>query len=467
MKEINYINFCHDVDKPEDMFPEYKAKKPVVEAAPREKGIGPASTFFNSSTKGINVLERRFGSQPVEISNDPSDVEDRIRATVVMKRVRIEEFFRDFDKLRKGKVTPNQFKGILSMLNFQLTEEEFQSLIAKYNTADNMFNHSDFCANINAAFTRKGIDKDPTYQVASQSSNDTFMARRKYLDISEDEHYAVDALIQEYKQAIKVKRLNLKPQFQGFDITKNGHVTKTQFVRVCSQLQCCASDQMMNCLLKRYMDKGNAEEVNYVDFCNDVDTPNEIFGVGRDYNHSTQYFPRNTPHIVGVDIVKDQPQDVDDILAKLRLKAKEQRIRFNEFMRDFDKLRSGFITEAQFRIGLNMGKVVLSSSEFGLLCENYKAAKEGKHVRWRDFCDDIEQVFTKKGLEKSVDIPLGDARTQTFYGKSGPSAHQKAQSQHMVEEFRDLLIKNRLDAKSFFQDWDRHKHFKISPKQFR
>ena len=36
-----------------------------------------------------------------------------------------------------------------------------------------------------------------------------------------------------------------------------------------------------------------------------------------------------------------------------------------------------------------------------------------------------------------------------------------------MEGFRELLIKNRLDAKSFFQDWDRHKHFKISIKQFR
>jgi len=32
------------------------------------------------------------------------------------------------------------------------------------------------------------------------------------------------------------------------------------------------------------MDMGNAEEVNYVDFCNDVDTPEDMFGVGRDYN---------------------------------------------------------------------------------------------------------------------------------------------------------------------------------------
>ena len=49
-----------------------------------------------------------------------------------MKRIRIEEFFKDFDKLRKGKVTVPQFKSILSMLNFNLTEEEFEALKEKY-----------------------------------------------------------------------------------------------------------------------------------------------------------------------------------------------------------------------------------------------------------------------------------------------------------------------------------------------
>lgn len=78
-----------------------------------------------------------------------------------MKRVRIEEFFRDFDKLRKGKVTIPQFKSILSMMNYNLTEEEFDSLAEKYRTPDNMFNYFDFCDTINNAFTKKGIDKDP------------------------------------------------------------------------------------------------------------------------------------------------------------------------------------------------------------------------------------------------------------------------------------------------------------------
>jgi len=43
----------------------------------------------------------------VETGNCPSDIEERLQHSVVMKRVRIEEFFLDFDKLRKGRVTKN------------------------------------------------------------------------------------------------------------------------------------------------------------------------------------------------------------------------------------------------------------------------------------------------------------------------------------------------------------------------
>ena len=148
------------------------------------------------------------------------------------------------------------------------------------------------------------------------------------------------------------------------------------------------------------MDKGNAEEVNYVDFCNDVDTPEDMFGVGRDYNQSFQYYPRTQPRKVEVDIVKHVPEDLDDVIAKIRGSCKQQRIRIGEFFRDFDKLRSGFITEAQFRIGLNMAKIVLSSHEFEELTTFFQASKEGKHVKWREFCDKVDEVFTKKGLEK-------------------------------------------------------------------
>ena len=72
------------------------------------------STFFRDSTENVDVINNRFTQAHIDISNDPNDVEDRLKAAIVMKRVRIEEFFRDFDKLRKGRVTRPQFKSILS-----------------------------------------------------------------------------------------------------------------------------------------------------------------------------------------------------------------------------------------------------------------------------------------------------------------------------------------------------------------
>ena len=110
-KEINYFHFCKDVDRPEDMFPAYQAKRPT---GPNYKKIGvrpkQVSTFFREATDSVDVINNRFTQAHIDISNDPSDVEDRLKAAIVMKRVRIEEFFRDFDKLRKGRVTRQQFK---------------------------------------------------------------------------------------------------------------------------------------------------------------------------------------------------------------------------------------------------------------------------------------------------------------------------------------------------------------------
>lgn len=112
-----------------------------------------------------------------------------------------------------------------------------------------------------------------------------------------------------------------------------------------------------------------------------------------------------------IDIVKHKPEDIEDVLARIRTICKQSRTRVGEFFRDFDKLRSGYITAAQFRIGLNMAKIMLSLQEFDELVEYFAAPKEGKHIKWREFCDAVDEVFTKKGLEKAIDLPLEDVRT--------------------------------------------------------
>lgn len=64
-----------------------------------------------------------------------------------------------------------------------------------------------------------------------------------------------------------------------------------------------------------------------------------------------------------------------------------------------------------------MAKILISASEFNILATNFKAPKEGEHIKWREFSDKIDQVFSKKGLEKQLDLALDDVRTTTNYGK--------------------------------------------------
>jgi hypothetical protein len=52
-----------------------------------------------------------------------------------------------------------------------------------------------------------------------------------------------------------------------------------------------------------------------------------------------------------------------------------------------------------------------------LLSKNFKAPKEGEHVCWRDFVDSVDEIFTKKELEKDLTIDLSDVNTQTHYGR--------------------------------------------------
>ena len=215
-KEVNYYNFCRDVDRPEDMFPAYQAKRGEVSNI-KKIGVRPkqVSTFFKGDTAEVDVIGARFSQAHINISNDPSDVEDRLKATVVMKRVRIEEFFRDFDKLRKGRVTRAQFKSILSSLNFILTNDEFKALAKKYETNDpeRFFCYRDFIANINSAFTIQGIDKAPTTRVAPITQNDTLLARRKYLAGAAQHADEINDILDEYRTAVKNKRIHLKPVF--------------------------------------------------------------------------------------------------------------------------------------------------------------------------------------------------------------------------------------------------------------
>ena len=56
-----------------------------------------------------------------------------------MKKLRIKEYFKDFDNLRKGTVSETQFRRILDMTTIALNDLEFNSLLEKYKQPNGYF----------------------------------------------------------------------------------------------------------------------------------------------------------------------------------------------------------------------------------------------------------------------------------------------------------------------------------------
>ena len=71
-----------------------------------------------------------------ESSQDSVQVEKKIQALVAMKKLRITEFFKDFDNLRKGYVSESQFRRVLDQTGVQIRDEEFNLLVQKYKRPD-------------------------------------------------------------------------------------------------------------------------------------------------------------------------------------------------------------------------------------------------------------------------------------------------------------------------------------------
>ena len=219
--------------------------------------------------------------------------------------------------------------------------------------------------------------------------------------MNEEEQKKFDELLQGYRSEISNRRILLKPLFQDFDRGNLGHISKNQFLRILYQHHIMPSKDYVNLLLKKYTDKGNLDEVNYYDFCRDVDLyEDDAKEISKTHADAFKVTRPKHQNLTPDTITNDKPEDLEDLFTKIRRKIKQQRIRVSEFLRDFDKLRCGGITNYQFRLGMNMAGLPLSNHEYQLIIENFPHQKDN-HVRWRDICDKIEEVFTTKSLEKA------------------------------------------------------------------
>ncbi|KAH8294267.1 hypothetical protein KR054_010139 [Drosophila jambulina] len=215
----------------------------------------------------------------------------------------------------------------------------------------------------------------------------------------------------------------LMPYFQDYElIAQNvGVVTVAHFSRVLHFMKIPLSEQDFLLLLRRYMKDGYL--VNYVAFLKHIDNIMAYLGDNHllDNSHDIiKNFPgrlvdlelSQLPPINGCQLVQPifpdacnapkKNRNQCDIVFCIQNYVYKSQVRTSEFLASFDTLNLGSITRNQFERGLsNMGVgKYLSQRELGILLDRYIDPVDTNRVRWRNFVDEIDSVFTIKNLDK-------------------------------------------------------------------
>jgi Ca2+-binding EF-hand superfamily protein len=420
----------------------------------------------------IPTVERSnfWGYSPDDSYQEAAEVETLLRTLILKYQIKLDDTFRDYDSLRSGFITKNQFMGALGSIKLPktvLTQRELNAVAEKYkihdNDAESKVAYMEFLRNMNKVFNSTGLEKFPLKKFKQPNH----LLKTSKQTLSTDKEDVIDNILDRVRHMIYTKRMLLKPFFQDFDKTQKGtfstrHVTRTRFERGLAMLGITLSEREYQLLAHKYDDL-NDGHVNYIMFLDDVD---EGHNDDPFMNKDNQ---KNFNATWGITL-KNKQVDYHTLIAELLFKTFKDRVRIEEFMRDFDPLRSGAITTSQFRSGLTMAGLKVTDNEFLVLREAFGDPKKDGYIKYKVFCDEVDKIFTEKGLEKA---PLRETMaTRQFIDTTKTMKQPQVQydSEHMSEllaKLRHFVDTRGILLKPQFQDFDKHNRSRISKENFK
>ncbi|KUF96980.1 Katanin p60 ATPase-containing subunit A 1 [Phytophthora nicotianae] len=361
----------------------------------------------------------------------------KIRMLCKQRRIRLEEFMKTFDIHRVKKIKTEQFKRALDVSGLHLSATEISLLLAKYRIADDpcFVDYRRFCDLMDKVFTVKGLEAKPKFQSIPHGDFEP-LKTFAFEPLTPTEEATLAVVKQKLLAAVMNKGIVLKDVFHDFDRSNAGKVTRPQFVRDISDIVVLSSDEM-DVLLKAYGDKLDVHyRALHFDICPGASGAGTKAAQPRSPERRHLAAPSGIHHS---DVVQELEAELSDLVLR-------DRIRTKNFFTDFDPLRTGKCTEAQFRRCVKLCFPIT-------------------------FVDDVESVFTVKGLEKN---PHHDLKTlETREGQFGGVVIDKDLTPAEEEEVKHIMLtmkraidRQRMEIKPTFEDFDRSKQGFISATKF-
>lgn len=342
------------------------------------------------------------------------DVEalEKVQSYIFPRRVRVKEYFKDFDSLRCGRCTKAQFARALRMIGMHFAPEEVDALASRY--------YKDSQPRVTP---RAAVPQEISYDAFCEEVDTVFVSgtpRNKRTMAKQDGHHDEHGddsperellrILVRMGMLVRTRGIALKACFKDFDKSPrhspaqttprfSGKATVAQFMRQ-FPFRKDLQPREMDLLVEHYQTETG--DVDFWQLHNDVE---HVMG-------SDEVALKTSPYIARPDTAEWSHQSLD-VVEKIRSKVVEKRVRLYEHFQDFDALRKGFCTVGQVKTVFtiaNMTKEV-DKLDFEQLALRYM--REDGMFCYADFCADIDSAFVVPGLEKDplVGSKMPDAST--------------------------------------------------------
>lgn len=311
------------------------------------------------------------------------------------------------------------------------------------------------------------------------------------------EHRQITMILTKIANSVRIREIVMKPYFQDYENVSNNHGTITiqHFRRVLNFIGITLGPTEFRLLLKRYFK--NSYTVNYVAFIEDIEKIVKYFSdnnflddnndilinfPGKIITYELPKLPRpevgtvnltrifdevSSPHSCSNEPKKDYK--FEELMMRVKKYILENQIRTRQFFECFDLLRRGFVTSSQFLRGLDaiglscLRRLYLSQHDLNLIVQYYQDPTDPSRVSWKRFCDEIDEVFTIKNLDKQpyrvVECPPEEL---TDLNKSGVADWNfesniiQQNAQNAIFKIRNILFERRMLIEPFFRSFDKY-----------
>lgn len=403
---------------------------------------------------------------------DVGDIIQQIQVFVFPRRIRMREFFVDFDPLRSGRCTTPHLARALDMAGMTLEEKQVEVLANHFTETGGRVqkpqnvNYVKFCQAVDEVFNTGDMNPRLT---SSPSTTQMMTFQRNPVD---DEEQVMN-LLHRVAMLCKTRGVVMKYCYTDHDRAPiaspsrvnprtGGKVTKNQFIRN-FPFRKDISEWELDLLAERYRvggPEGTASgDVHFMALHNDVSEAMQ---------HEMPPFPRSDLFL--------KPDDTEwshnrlHPVMKIQSKVVEKRVRLYEHFQDFDALRKGVCTVGQVKTVFTILGVAkeIDRVEFDTLVASYM--RDDGMFCYKDFCADIDRGFSTPNLERDplamTTMPDASSTAPGRRNRATMSSFRTQQVTAVEDKIRSRIRKRNIYLKPAFQDMDRIRNLHVSRNQF-